>query len=184
MIPTDLEDNYSYMFLEQYHLLTGGFSLNSQKIVNFRVNQGKRVYIYNKDKTVLYFQDISYNNVRNKLSIHVESLAKHINKDNLFLDTFAITNFLIAGAQNTDLTLEGFNNLLDEKRSLAQSITFSSHKRNMGKAVWLRHETSKDIKEFVTQKDAVKYLKDRDYTVDRNTATKKLDTGKVYKDHY
>ena len=93
------------MFLEQYHLLTGEFKLNSQKIVNFRVNQGKRVYICaycsarryaDKDKKVLYFQAISYNNVKNKLSMHVATITKYLNKDDLFLGTFVITNYLIA----------------------------------------------------------------------------------------
>ena len=181
VIPSHLEDNYSYMFLEQYHLLTEEFELNTQKYVNFRVNQGKRVYIYDKDKKVLYFQEISYNNVRNKLSIHVATISKFMNKDDLYLGTFAITNYLLAGAEKSDLTLEGFNNLLDEKRALASSVTM---KARMGKPVWLRHEKSGDINKFDTRSEAYEYLRKRGHRLDSGVINSKLDSGTVYKDHY
>lgn len=45
----NLNFNFSYLFLEQYYLLHVKFNLNTQRIVNFRVDQGKAVYLYSLD---------------------------------------------------------------------------------------------------------------------------------------
>lgn len=39
----------SYCFLEQYYLLDKNYNLNTHKIVNFRVNQGFKIYLYYKN---------------------------------------------------------------------------------------------------------------------------------------
>ncbi len=51
----NLNFNFPYLFLEQFYLLHEKFNLNTQRIVNFRVNQGKTVYLYSLDGKVLYY---------------------------------------------------------------------------------------------------------------------------------
>jgi len=46
VMPPELTKDYYYLFLEQFYLLNKDFDLNIQRIVNFRVNQGTTVYIY------------------------------------------------------------------------------------------------------------------------------------------
>ena len=139
------------------------------------------MYIYDKDKTVLYFQDISFKSLRRKISIESRTLNKYLNQDDLYLDTFVITDYLIPEAQNTDLTIEGFINLLGEKRSQYRRDALRAKEQVN---VWLRHAKSKDIIKFDARNDALRSLRERGYTVDKDTARKYTDTGKVYKDHY
>lgn len=40
VMPATLSSDYYFLFLEQYFLLHKSFNLNTQRIVNFRVNQG------------------------------------------------------------------------------------------------------------------------------------------------
>ena len=44
VMPTEFSSGFYYLLLEQYHLLNKNFNLNSQRIVNFRVNQGTNIY--------------------------------------------------------------------------------------------------------------------------------------------
>lgn len=182
MIPSDLGDKCSHMYLEQYHLLTGGFELNTQKTVVFRLNLGNRVYIYDKDKKVLYFQESSYNAVTDKTSIQDVTLKKHINEGTLFLDTFAITDYLIPDAQKADLNLVQFNSLLDDKRVLNKKT--AGLKGSRSKPVRLQSVRTKDEINFDSISNAVLYLKKKYRTANKGMLRKNLDTAKVYKDHY
>jgi hypothetical protein len=55
-MPLSLSSDYNFLFLEQYYLLHRSFDLNTQRIVNFRINQGKSIYLYDLDgKKTLYY---------------------------------------------------------------------------------------------------------------------------------
>jgi len=59
-MPSEFSSDYYFLFLEQYFLLHESFNLNTQRIVNFRVNQGNRIYLYDlKGKTFLYYSSKS-----------------------------------------------------------------------------------------------------------------------------
>lgn len=95
---------YSHCFLEQYFLLDKRFNLNTQKIVNLRVNQGFKSYLYDKDCKTLYYSGISLNAFCADPGIHHTSYKKHVNKNELFLDHFIISSNLISEAVPTDLS--------------------------------------------------------------------------------
>lgn len=96
--------NYAHCFLEQYYLLDKRFNLNTHKIVNFRVNQGFNIYLYDKDCQTLYYTSKSLNAFCADLGIHHSSYKKHIANKELFLGYFIISNSLISEAVPTDLT--------------------------------------------------------------------------------
>jgi hypothetical protein len=108
--------NYSHCFLEQYYLLDKRFNLNSHKIVNFRVNQGFNIYLYDKDCETLYYSSKSLNAFCADLGIHHTSYKKHINKE-LFLGYFTISNNLISEAVPTDLTETQLRELIKKQRT-------------------------------------------------------------------
>lgn len=107
---------YSHCFLEQYFLLDKRFNLNTHKIVNFRVNQGFKIYLYDNDCKTLYYSSISLNAFCADLGIHHTSYKKHVNKNELFLDHFIISNNLISEAVPTDLTELQVRALIDKQR--------------------------------------------------------------------
>jgi len=49
--------------LEQYHLLNKRFNLNTQRVVNFRVNQGTDIYLYDIEGKILFYASKSLNQI-------------------------------------------------------------------------------------------------------------------------
>lgn len=56
--------------MEQYYLLHESFNLNTQIIVNFRVNQGNPIYLYDLKGNTLYYSSKSLNQIQGDLGIH------------------------------------------------------------------------------------------------------------------
>lgn len=64
-MPLSLSSDYNFLFLEQYYLLHRSFDLNTtQRIVNFRINQGKSIYLYDLDGKTLYYTSKSLNQIK------------------------------------------------------------------------------------------------------------------------
>lgn len=174
----NLNFNFSYLFLEQFYLLHEKFNLNTQRIVNFRVDQGKTIYIYSLDCKVLYYCGYSLNEIKGALGIHYATCTNCIKTGNSYLDFFRISTDYINGVERTKLSLQELLELIDIKKKEAlkknSSIKFS-------KIVTIRKEDQEQTLEFPSITMAVKYLKSIDIHADRNQLAKVLDTGKSYK---
>src|SRR4030095_193331 len=70
IVTPSLYPKHSHCFLEQYYLLDKEFNLNTHKIVNFRVNQGYKIYLYGLDYKTLYYTSNSLNEFCAYLGIH------------------------------------------------------------------------------------------------------------------
>jgi len=115
VIPSSFS-KYSHCFLEQYYLLHREFNLNTHKIVNFRVNQGFKIYLYDKDCKTLYYSSISLNAFCADLGIHHSSYKKHVNKNELYLGHFIISNNFVPEALPTDLTESQLREFIKKQR--------------------------------------------------------------------
>jgi len=116
VMPSEFSSDYFFLFLEQYYLLHKSFNLNTQRIVNFRVNQGKNIYLYDlalapegqgpkgEGKT-LYYSSKSLNQIKEELGIHVTTCNKCIQNGDSYLNYFKITDSPIAGASKANLDL-------------------------------------------------------------------------------
>ena len=93
VMPTEFSFGFYYLFLEQYHLLNKKFNLNSQRIVNFRVNQGTNIYLYDLEGKTLYYTSKSLNQIKGDLGIHHTTCTNCIKKDDSFLNFFKIISF-------------------------------------------------------------------------------------------
>ena len=87
-MPTKLSLDYYFLFLEQYHLLNKNFNFHTQRIVNFRVNQGMKIYLYDKDFKTLYYASNSLNQIMSELRIHYNTYKNCITKGDLYLKFF------------------------------------------------------------------------------------------------
>lgn len=117
-MPSEFSSDYYFLFLEQYHLLHKSFDLNTQRIVNFRVNQGKNIYLYDLEGKTLYYSSKSLNQIKDNLGIHVETCSKCIKKGESYLNFFKITDSPIAGASKANLDLLSLSQLILEKNKL------------------------------------------------------------------
>ena len=71
VMPEELSSDYNFLFLEQYNLLDSNFNLNTQRVVNFRVNQGNTVYLYDFEGKILYYTATSLNVLKADGGIHI-----------------------------------------------------------------------------------------------------------------
>lgn len=124
VMPPKLAYNDYFLFLEQYYLLHESFNLNTQRIVNFRVNQGKNVYLYDPEGLILYYSSKSFNQIKGDLGIHITTCKNCIKTGQLFLDFFKISDSPIEGAIKADLSFSELTNLISEKRKIFLSQTF------------------------------------------------------------
>lgn len=60
-------------------ILHESFNLNSQRIVNFRVNQGNQIYLYDLKGKTLYYSSKSLSQIQGDLGIHPHTCKSCIN---------------------------------------------------------------------------------------------------------
>ena len=107
----EFSSDYDYLFLEQYYLLHRSFNLNTQRIVNFRVNQGNSIYLYNLKGETLYYSSKSLNQIQGDLGIHPNT-CKSCLKGNNYLNFFKITDTPIEGANRVNLSIAELSSLI------------------------------------------------------------------------
>lgn len=174
VIPSSFS-KYSHCFLEQYFLLDNRFNLNSHKIVNFRVNQGFKIYLYDKDCKILYYNSISLNAFCADLGIHHSSYKKYVNKYELFLGHFIISNKLVSDAVPTDLTeLEVREFILKQRKSSLDKLH-----QSYGSLIEV-FDIDENIK---TRIDSVAKVASK-FGVSRTTIRNYISNGKPYKGRY
>lgn len=115
VMPSELSSDYYFLFLEQYYLLHKSFDLNTQRIVNFRVNQGKSIYLYDLDGKILYYTSKSLNQIKEELGIHQVTCSKCINQGKSYLNFFKITDSPITGASEANLDFLSISQRILEK---------------------------------------------------------------------
>jgi hypothetical protein len=166
---------YSHCFLEQYYLLNKKFHLNTHKIVNFRVNQGFNIYLYDKDCKILYYSGNSLNAFCADLGIHHSSYKKHIANNSLFLDHFIISNNLIPEATISDLTELELRELIDEHRKTSLNKVHLSY----GKAVEVLDSDTNTTKIYDSS-----YKVATRFGFSRSSLRNYIASGKPYKNRY
>lgn len=90
--------------MEQYYLLHKSFNLNTQRIVNFRVTQGNRIYLYDLEGRTLYYSSKSLSQIQGDLGIHPNT-CKSCLKGNNYLNFFKITDTPFEGAVLANFTV-------------------------------------------------------------------------------
>lgn len=175
--PDGCEVGDSFLLLEQYYLLHHSFNLNTQRIVNFRVSQGNRVYLYDLEGEILYYSAKSLNQIQGDLGIHPNT-CKSCLKGNNYLNFFKITDTTIEGAVPANFTVADLASLILEKKTLFLS---SSSKAKFSRSLSIVNiETGKTL-EFGSITAIVSYFKTLNIVMDRNKIAKLVNTDESYK---
>ena len=160
---------YYYLFLEQYYLLNKEFNLNTQRIVNFRVNQGKNVYIYDLEGRTLYYCSKSLNQIKSNLGIHYATCINCIKNGDSYLNFFKITDTPIKGAEITSLSFIELVDFFTTKKEEFLKITSRS---KFSKPVIIRSENEEETLELSSITAAVKFLESKNIKANRDQITK------------
>lgn len=175
-MPSEFSSNYYFLLLEQYYLLHESFNLNTQRIVNLRVNQGNPIYLYDLKGNTLYYSSKSLNQIQGDLGIHPNTCKSCI-KGNNYLNLFKITDTPIQGASPANLSLGELASLISEKKMLSLSTTTRA---KFSKPLIVKEVETGETLEFPSIISMVNHFKYLNITMDRNKIGKLLNTGKPY----
>lgn len=178
VMPPKYDSDYYFLFLEQYFLLHNTFELNTQKIVNFRVRQGKKIYLYDKSGEILYYVSLSLNQIKDNLGIHPNTCMKGINNQETYLNYFKITDQFITTSRKVDITLDELVKLISEKKLLFLKNDFFN---KLSVPIAVTNSLTFEKQDFLSIKDAVIYFKEKNIILDRNKISQCIKTKEAYK---
>jgi hypothetical protein len=175
IVISSIYPKYSHCFLEQFYLLDKKFNLNTQKIVNFRVNQGYKIYLYDLDYKTLFYTSNSLNEFCADLGIHNSSYKKCIAKDSSFLNFFRISKFLKTEAVPANLSYSEVRELIIKYRKESLDKLHLSY----GKIIEVFDKETNDTMTF-TSIIKTSYR----FGTSRTTIRNYITSGKFYKNRY
>jgi hypothetical protein len=103
-------DNYikgDQIILEQYFLLDPAFNLNTIRVANNPSGSNtKSLYMYNRDKSVLYFSSVQQIDFIRKLGISHATFTRHLNAGTYNLGKYLFLREPVLTAKIKDITFE------------------------------------------------------------------------------
>lgn len=178
VMPTKFSSDFYFLFLEQYYLLDKKFNLNTQRVVNFRVNQGTNIYMYDLEGKILYYTSKSLNQIRGDLGIHHNTCANCIKNGNSYLNFFKLSDIPLEGVNKANLSNSELVNLISEKKS---QFLKDTSKLKFSVLVTIKDIETGKTSMFPSILDVVKHFESKNVKVDKNKIAKCLKTGEVYK---
>lgn len=166
--------------LEQYYLLDPKFNLNTIKVVNNPSGStSKPLYMYNRDKSILYYYSRQQKDFIVNLNIHYATFHKHLSNNTYYLGKYLFS-------RNLELTTKISNiPLLDLALRLQKDrIKFNKNKpiNSKSRVILLTSiKNSKDVKLFYGIKSCIKYLsKEKGLPSTKETLIKYINNDKSY----
>lgn len=173
----------SEIIFEQYYSLNSLFNLNRIRVVNNPSgSNSKELYMYNRDKTILYYgsrQQIDF--IRN-LNIHYITLMKHLNNKTYYLGKYSFSRHLFLKAKKEDISLLDLALKLEKERKL-----FNKNKplNSLSRRVILEDLNNKDnIILFFSLGKCIAFLKSKGFKADQQMLIKRIELGIPYFDFY
>lgn len=105
------------MVLEQYFLLDPSFNLNTIRVSNNPSgSNSKTLYMYNRDKSILYHSSTQQLDFITKLNIAHTTFTKHLNNGTYYLGKYFFSRELVHTAKNLNMTLSDLTVKLQKDR--------------------------------------------------------------------
>jgi GIY-YIG catalytic domain len=175
-----LYDKYDFkpeIVLEQYFLLDPSFNLNTIKVANNPSgSNAKSLYMYNRDKTILYYSSFKQIDFINKLNISHFTFTKHLNKGSYYLGKYFFTRKLELSCKVKNISLLELQIQLEKDR-----IKFNKNKplSSLSKSLYLIDENN-NTKLFFSIGKCIIYLRKKGLSATQTTLVKYIDTGITY----
>jgi hypothetical protein len=168
------------LVLEQYYLLNPSFNLNTIKVANNpSASNAKPLYMYNRDKTILYYFSFQQKDFINNLNIHFCTFYKHLKNNTYYLGKYSFSRELIETASISDMSILDLALKLQEDR-----IRFNKNKpiNNESKAILLTSLINPNEKIlFYGIRPCINYLKkEKGFPSTRETLIKYININKPY----
>ena len=186
-----LVNNYNFrseIVLEQYYLLDPSFTLNTVKVVNNPSgSNAKPLFMYNRDKTILYYSSTQQIDFIKNLNISHFTFSKHLKNGSYYLGKYLFTREAELHAKVKDISIIKLALQLEKDRKL-----FNKNKplNSLSKTVLMcakdNNTFSKEIignsqnMLFFSIGKCVEHLRGKGLTATQTTLVKYIDTGKSY----
>lgn len=180
-----LYNNYSFrseIVLEQFFLLDPSFNLNTIKVANNPSgSNAKPLYMYNRDKTVLYYYSTQQKDFIVNLNISHFTFTKHLIKGTYYLGKYLFTRFPEITAKVKDISILDLALQLENDRK-----KFNKNKpiNSLSKSVLLIDANTTNEVLFFSIGKCISYLRDKGLPATQTTLVKYIDTGKIYHGFY
>lgn len=110
------------LFLEQYMLLNKHYDLNTLRIVNFGPYEGKAIYVYNLDCTILYYHAPSQIGLKRVLGIHQSSCSKYLDSNIPYLNHFILLSFPVSSVIPSSIEVKQLKMIMDKERRISYEL--------------------------------------------------------------
>jgi len=172
-------DNFRFeQVLEQYYLLDPKFNLNTIRVVNNPSGSNALpLFMYNRDKSILYYGSNRQSDFINNLNIHHSTLTKHINNGTYYLGKYLFTREVELTAKVLDIKLVDLTIKLEQDR-----VQFNKNKpiSSISKSVVLVDILTKEQLFFSSLGKCISFLQLKGLKANQITLVKRLNTNLVY----
>lgn len=165
--------------LEQYFLLDPSFSLNTIKVSNNPSGStAKRLYMYNRDGSILYYFTTQQKDFISKLNISHFTFTKHLTKGTCYLGKYLFLRERIGTAKVTEMTLPEIAIMLQQDR-----VNFNKSKpvNCLSKRVLLIDIQSEEEIVFESLGKCAIFFSSKGFPFSQSTLVKRLDTNIPYR---
>ena len=183
-------DNYKFrseIVLEQYYLLDPSFNLNTVRVANNPSgSNAKPLFMYNRDKTILYYSSTQQKDFIINLNISHFTFSKHLKNGSYYLGKYLFSREPVLNVKVSDISILELALQLEKNRKL-----FNKNKplNSLSKTVLMcldNNTYSKEIKGdsqnmlFFSIGKCVEHLINQGLPATQTTLVKYIGTGKSY----
>ena len=175
-----LYDNYDFrseIVLEQYYLLDPSFNLNTIKVANNPSgSNAKPLYMYNRDKTVLYYSSTQQKDFIINLNISHFTFSKHLKKGSYYLGKYLFSRAPELTAKVKDISvLELALQLENDRKKFNKNKPLNSSSKSV-----LMYDENNNTKLFFSLGKCIKYLRAKGFHATQTTLVKYVNIDKIY----
>lgn len=157
-------------------ILTAKEANYSEEEINTMLTKDRKnldLFMYNKDKSVLYYSGIKADFSRIGLYIWKNSnVNQYIDTDLLYLDKYVLTTQVIPEARKVDMSIEELSDMLNQDKKGIKGVFNKSRK------VILEEIESGKILNFKSLSKCVEYFKSLGFTTTSSTLKSRIESGK------
>jgi hypothetical protein len=176
-----LYDNYNFrseIVLEQYYLLDPSFTLNTVKVANNPSgSNAKPLYMYNRDKSILYYSSTQQKDFIINLNIAHFTFNKHLKNGTYYLGKYLFTIEPVLTAKVKDISLLDLALMLEKDR-----VKYNKNKplNSLSRSVLLRGINNNEEVIFFSLGKCVEYLRNKGLSANQKSLVKYINLGQAY----
>ena len=170
------------LILEQYHLLSKEFDLNTLRVVNAGSSKGESVYVYDLTCSILYYHASSRIELKRTLKVHPETCKKFLDSNLPYLNRFLLLSGLIPTAVKSNISVLELLEIMQKERQTTYTL---GTRRNIPVILEIKDgnkfvNTWGQTLKFESLTACISYLRDLGLIIKRETLSKYIKIEKEF----